>query len=178
MCGRCSDGQRALFINKLKQAAIKAVPKVLEVGKPDKRYTGAFVCVVEIGKDGFLLEPMLVGEIDTEKGKKSFLLCQEKAHRLEAHLDSDVVSWQSRNPQNSEWGGAILAQDDHGRKYAIGISGLPEIMDEVAAFIIAVEAELLHPQEAIENGEISGSADLLVECLDWDGKMPETEGSR
>lgn len=59
-----------------------------------------------------------------EKGKQSFDFSLEKGRRLIEHPDH-LSSWQSRDPDNSKWGGAIRVGE-----FILSFSGLPELVDE------------------------------------------------
>ncbi|MDO8444059.1 MAG: hypothetical protein Q7S80_00965 [bacterium] len=173
-----------MFISDVRRAAAEAVAKVIEVacaqGLLEADDTGGYFCLKMLGAEGFLVKPMLVGHVINGKDDRYIELCQEKATRLEARHESngDVTSWQSRDPESDRWGGAILGPDGHDRQYAFSFSGLPDLCDEAVTLLTAVKVGHLSGEEALEIGDVSGSSNILVECLDLDGKLPETEGSR
>lgn len=178
MChGSCANGRWMMFIGSVETAIKKAVAKVIEtariLGLLKEHHTGGYFCLKMIGEDGFLIKPMLVGEVPKSRRDECIKLCQEKANRLEAEYLADrkntKSSWQTRNPENDKWGGATLGPDSQERQYAFSFSGLPELCDEVATLLTAVEVGHLTPDEAIEIAEISGSDDLLIECGEFAG---------
>lgn len=160
MRGTCSDG----FFAEVKQAVRESMAEVLEIAKPEG-YSGGYFCLKVIGAEGFLIEPMLVGEIEDEKGKRSLAFCQEKAHQLEKHVpEGHVLSRQSRNPENNEWGGAILIENGH-TKYIFSFSGLPEDLDEITMLRTVYVLGRISQYNAIEMAMISGIEELFVRVI-------------
>ena len=101
----------------------------------------------------FIGRPLLVGEtIENEKQAKYFRLCREKANRL-ASFPTHCSSWQSRDPENGMWGGAVKV---NGVIYSL--SGFPELGDEAIMLILAE----IH-QVGMTQGVIAGSR-VLDEC--------------
>ncbi len=67
-----------------------------------------------------------VGTVPPEKTMRYFALCQEKATRLLSLTEEGhVSSWQSREPDQGRYGGAIVTSD-----FVFGFSGLTEEGDE------------------------------------------------
>lgn len=78
-----------------------------------------------------------LGEIPKEKEEKYRTLSLEKAIRLSGKLDDgDASSWQSRDPEKQQWGGAVSI----GEGFILSFSGLPELADEALVLLIAMDA--------------------------------------
>ncbi len=77
-----------------------------------------------------------MGAIVPEKIEKYFMFSLEKARRLAEHaFDSTgkLSSFQTRNPDKNQWGGAIA-----GIRFIFSMSGLPELGDEAVMLLSAV----------------------------------------
>jgi hypothetical protein len=90
---------------------------------------GAYFCWaddVQTGAPSFILR---IGEVQPEKSEKYLTLCAEKARRLAGYPDH-FSSWQTRNPNQNLWGGAV-------RGYALlSLSGFPELGDEACMLVL------------------------------------------
>lgn len=97
---------------------------------------GGYFCLLSktSGKPLFIA---LIGKVHEEKADKYLKLAQEKAIRLhDLHgRKKHLSSWQSREPENKRYGGAIIG--DH---YIWSFSGLPEEGDEAAMLVAAQNA--------------------------------------
>jgi len=87
---------------------------------------GGYFCVAE-PEHGFPILVTPVGIIPVEKGEKYLSFCQEKAKRLASHQDH-MSSWESRNPDADQWGGAVRVSAVE--TLIFSISGFPELGDE------------------------------------------------
>jgi hypothetical protein len=102
--------------------------------KPEKK--GGFLV---LGLDNFSTKHILeIGECNQEKLMKYWEISQEKAHRLYSAWLRDptsVLSWQTRDPENRMWGGAVLFPfEGEGRNCnIISFSGLTEAADEAVS---------------------------------------------
>lgn len=81
-----------------------------------------------------------------EKVDKYFSISQEKAHRLYAHWlrnhDVALSSWQTRDPAQEMWGGAVLFQNASGSPrlpYIVSFSGLAEVTDEALSLVLGYD---------------------------------------
>ena len=90
-------------------------------------------------------------KIDQEFGELSEYmrgLCRqtakEKIDRLAIFVDKHISSYQSRDPENKQWGGAIAAID-----YLIGFSGLSEVGDEALVTVFAVSMNFITLEHAL-----------------------------
>lgn len=175
----CAAARWNMFIGRVQTAAREAFAKVIVVaeamGLLEERHTGGYFCLLMLGAEECLVPPMVLGEVPDDKAEKYSALCLEKARRLEAQYKAagDLTSWQSRNPEAEQWGGAILGPDGQDRQYAFSFSGLPELVDEALTLRVAVKVGHLTGEEALEMGEASGSNELLFGCLDLDDLSPE-----
>jgi len=122
--------------------------------------TGGCFCLAD-GKTGApLFPPAPIGEVPAEKAEKYLAFCQEKALRLAAHPDH-LASWQSRNPDADQWGGAVRVGD-----LIFSISGLPEMGDE-ALMLIMGELHDQHDSGAVFDPTLRQIASL-TENPYWD----------
>lgn len=185
-CGNCASARWMMFIGSVETAVQEAFAKVMEVAAAEgllkEHHTGGYFCLKAVGANGFLVNPTLVGRSNGQDARY-VEFCQEKANRLEAaylaNPHTAKSSWQSRNPDEEKWGGAILGPDSQNRQYVFSFSGLPELCDEAVTLLTAVEVGHLTPDEAIDIGEISGSDDLLDKCgCSDDGIVSLPEGER
>ncbi|MEI6040504.1 MAG: hypothetical protein WCP91_04105 [Candidatus Berkelbacteria bacterium] len=164
-----------LSIDRVPNAVNTAFADVLKAPSAQKLLescdTGGYFCLKVIGREELLIEPMLIGEVSDDNKDEYIELCQEKVHRLEAEFLADPQhvrsSYQSRDPENNKWGGAITGFDNDGTGYLFGFSGLPELCDEAIMVVAVMEVGLLADDEALEIAEISGSDDILWECVDF-----------
>jgi len=89
----------------------------------------------------------LVGEVDGDKFEKYHFISNEKGMRLARNLKhGHVSSWQSRNPDNDEYGGAIyfiIKLGDESFRVIFSFSGLPEKGDEAAMIMAANDMDQL-----------------------------------
>ena len=93
------------------------------------------------GITGNIIFTIPFGEIPEEKRQKYFELSQEKATRLfsqvNMHLpDGHTSSFQSRNEENEQYGGAIYV-NCHSTVFILSFSGMPELIDEAMMLVLA-----------------------------------------
>lgn len=108
-------------------------------------YLAVYNCLSNIG---FLLICQ-IGVNPIDKREKRLALCQEKARRLALNHKHNS-SFQSRNPEEARFAGAIRAGT-----LILSFSGLPELDDEALMAYVAYRARLLTKNEALEIGVIS-----------------------
>jgi len=121
---------------------------------------GGYFCIANA--EGVPLFVSLIGGVPQEKAEKYFQYAVEKARRLGQHADH-VSSWESRNPEQEQWGGAVRVNAD----YIVAFSGLPEEWDEAAMLVIADNSFL---------NSISSRASLYRAILfETRGKNPQFE---
>jgi hypothetical protein len=140
----------------------------------DLTRTGGFVAVLEIRNGPTARTPILVariGEVSQAKHQKYHDFSAEKALRLQTYSHSDghqhVSSWQSRDPDQDRWGGAILAG-----MHILSFSGLPELADEALMLAVAVKLRLLSASKAMEIAQLSdnGFYRLIVDKVPLTGE--------
>ena len=119
----------AAFVGTAQKVVRRAFLLNKESGKWKDRH-GAYLCVAESRGFPLLIAP--IGIVPEEKADKYLSFCQEKVRRLARHPEH-VSSWQSRNPDADEWGGAVRIQTAFG-ELLVSMSGFPELGDE--AFVL------------------------------------------
>jgi hypothetical protein len=153
-----------MYLQSIRSAVQQAVQEVIAAAGITDRF-GGYWCALENGAEAIL--PELVGKVRAaEKARKYSDLCMEKAVRLWQMFreHSHVLSWQSRDPDNGLWGGAVMFTDDRGRKWILSFSGLPEAADE-AAMLLAGARAIESMKRAQEIAAISSNATFLDH--DW-----------
>lgn len=116
-----------------------AVDLLLKAGKPDKR--GGYLAVLEIGRGN--LEILLrIGHSPQDKVDKRIEVAIEKCKRL--HGNGHLTSYESRNPEVGCWGGAV-----RGSELIFSFSGLPELWDEAAMFVLAIRLHQLRESDVL-----------------------------
>lgn len=169
----CATGRWMIFIGEVETAAKVALEKVLAavpaagIGPEylDGR-KGGYFCLNLFGAESLLVKPILVGEVTNGHDPNYIDFCQEKASRLEKEhfANGHLSSFQSRDPINNKWPGAILGQDSQKRKYAFSFSGLPWKCDEAITLLTAMQVGHLTKHEAIVIAEISEN-DIFFEAI-------------
>ena len=143
-------------LNFLRAGMKKALRVAMATFADDEAWAGRsgfYACVAD-GGTGEILMLYSFGTIPEEKFWKYLSFCQEKAKRLAAHPEH-LSSWQSRNPDNSQYGGAIRVG-----RFILSCSGLPELGDEAVMLLVANMGFLvLRPEnlEAVIQGIIQAS---------------------
>ena len=95
-----------------------------------KDRSGGYFCLAD-AETVLPLLIMAVGQVPVEKAGKYLSFCQEKAKRLAEHPDH-LSSWESRNPEKEQWGGAVRVGE-----FIFSFSGLPEMGDEAVMLAVA-----------------------------------------
>lgn len=122
---------------------------------------GGYFCLYEIcpgekiSPDSPPLFLAKIGNPIPEKVARYCQLCQEKARRLLENPDH-LSSWQSRDPGQGKWGGAVRADG-----LVFSFSGLHEKADEAVVVNLARYAGLLSDVLAQAVAEISDNKMLL-----------------
>ncbi len=98
---------------------------------------------VRRASDGLIMTISAFGEMPPEKVAKYQEKSLEKSDRLLAHPDH-ISSWQSRHPEEGQWGGAIRATS---ADRVISFSGLPELIDEALVLVLAFVTGLINSDE-------------------------------
>ena len=135
----------------------REIPRLNEQLPDTDKRGGGYLCVTKV-RGGIPEDAPLcivrLGEPAKEKISKYFEFSLEKASRLSDHRDH-VSSWQSRDPENSRWGGAIRAED-----YILSFSGLVELADEAVLVNSAFKLGMITGEACSRIKEASGN-DLI-----------------
>ena len=134
-------------------ALYMALLYVLAHANTDGR-AGGYFALYERGPTGQVGRALILETIGTVIFKCISLYCRlvrEKVHRLSQHLEH-LSSWQSRDPDNNKWGGAIVAGI-----YYLSFSGLPELCDEAIVLITARTLGIISAHEAMRIAQISNN---------------------
>lgn len=158
------------------ERALSVLPTMLEqlqLVSDMEGKSGVMFCLMNESTGELVIEPTMIGEITNGKEERYAALCQEKATRLREYRKSGHwLSWQSRDPANDKWGGAISDGE-----YIWSPSGLKEDQDESLALMSA------HSSGRIMNGapqEYAGISNNLIildnEYLFWIPKWKPEDG--
>lgn len=90
---------------------------------------GGFLCIANT--EGAPRLTCIIGDVHKKKHRKYVRLAQEKAKRLARHADH-ILSWQSRNKDKNQWGGAVRTPH-----CIFSFSGLTEMADEALMIMVA-----------------------------------------
>ncbi|MFA5048834.1 MAG: hypothetical protein WC516_07460 [Patescibacteria group bacterium] len=155
------DFNTRLLGNLIRQA-LDVCPGLSGNPQPDRVRAGYFTLMDS--ETGEVVSVSPFGDIPPEKEERYRSFSEEKARRLWEHKDEHDSSWESRNPAQDKWGGAINAHD-----FILAFSGLPELLDEAISTIVAYQMGWLSWKEAefitskSNNGFIEKLRDAL--CL-------------
>lgn len=130
--------------------------------KPERR--GGYLTVLVRGEPGFSLCSRVGIFVD---GPEQYLaLSQEKAERLQGLWHKHLSSWQSRDPDNGRWGGAIIAD-----QLIFSFSGLPELVDEAVVTAAAYWlGEITEYSQVLKIADISRNPfteELIARMANW-----------
>lgn len=129
---------------------------------PVKHSAGGYMCVyvgvvpglgrLDVDEPPYAI--FRVGAISSSDMCPYYELSQEKALRLMRGVVNDgtnhVSSWQSRRPENNQWGGAVRDEDT-----ILSFSGLTEHADEALTLLVAMENGLMSPEAAEKIAQMS-----------------------
>ncbi len=96
------------------------------------------------------------GDIPHDKRKGRASRAQEKLLRLLNGDRNHVSSWQTRNPELSQYGGAIRVGD-----WILSFAGLPEALDEVFMLLVADFSKLAEREPILQITVYSQTAELF-----------------
>lgn len=127
-------------------------------GKPEgEQRHGGYLCLAAVKPIGLQFSPPIIqvrlGSPAAGKLVKYHALSIEKMDRLRRR-SGDRSSWQSRDESRGQWGGAICLED---RDLIISFSGLNEAGDEAFALLLAIDCDLITPDEARKISVISSN---------------------
>lgn len=135
-------------LDKVASLATKIMPGVAAQFGNGRNGGYIYICDAE----GNQLLHKKLGDPDPEKMNKYREFSREKAERLLKNSDHDL-SWQSRNPDESQWGGAVRLPSGH----ILSFSGLPELYDEAFCATVADVMEWATQTQLSEILEISAN---------------------
>lgn len=92
------------------------------------------------------------GKISFERYERYMLFANEKVKRLNGR-PGDISSWQSRNQEQMQYGGAIRCDDD----LVLSFSGFPEEVDEAICLIAAKMLDLIDDDRIAQITQVHGS---------------------
>lgn len=131
-------GEYGLMVLLAEQCSI-AMESVVQRFKDHEGWSGragGYFSVAD-AKNGLPLLTILIGEVPLNKAPKYREFAEEKNGRLASHPDHQS-SYESRNPDRNEWGGAIRVMDK-----LLSFSGLPELGDEALMLETARRASMV-----------------------------------
>lgn len=108
------------------------------------------VLTIRSRKTGKIRSIWIIGNPPADRLVKYAKFSKEKGLRLNWMLHKGtpgqqlhLSSWQSRNPDRNQWGGAILTKDD-----IVSFSGMPELTDEVLLLVACVALRAISTRRA------------------------------
>jgi len=123
--------------------------------KPEKK--GGYLTIIN-GTNGDVILIYKIGQVPLEKRDEYFNLSLEKAKRLCKNIFLNSSSWESRNPDNNKWGGAIKCGEHYGdKKFIISFSGLTEHADEALIINTAIKVKWLYRDQGKRLAKISNN---------------------
>jgi hypothetical protein len=118
-----------LQILRLAGSAMASFISLPDNPRPENK--GAYL-VLRQRASGLVLLANLIGDFSySERAIKCYGFAHEKGERL-GNRPEDLSSWQSRNPDEEKWGGAVVAGN-----FLLSLSGLPELGDEAVMLVTA-----------------------------------------
>jgi len=101
---------------------------------------GGYVSIYSLGAKRLEFVSIVGKPVPQEKWSAYSYNSEEKGARLiSTHFElGHMTSYESRDPDNGKWGGAIVADN-----YILSFSGLPEQADEAVMMAVAIELDLL-----------------------------------
>ncbi len=120
------------MLDRLPALALTVLRQGQEANVLPKDITGFYLTVYELETPEAPVLVRRVGDVRSIKRRKYCQFSIEKPARLIDHIDDGHrSSWESRNEDDDQWGGAAL-----GKTLAIGISGLKELEDEAISLCL------------------------------------------
>jgi hypothetical protein len=117
------------------------LPWMLERVDDPLKSGGCLVLYVPNPSKTPLLTCFLGNIVEESKRPRYFQFALEKAVRLAHEHPDHATSWESRNPEQMRFGGAIVTSTEH--PYSLSFSGFPEDADEAFVIAVALYAGLL-----------------------------------
>ncbi len=101
--------------------------------------SGYFIVIEDDEDGGVIFLIIKIGECSADKARKMCASSLENAQRLVAHPEHKT-SWQSRDPEKDQGGGAIRISCEDGKTYIFSFSGLTEHAEHVGEALMAYVA--------------------------------------
>ncbi len=104
---------------------------------------------------GRVIITIMLGDIPKEKQEKYLQLSLEKGDRLYKNYKTSFKifsSWQTRQPDNDKWGGAIRVN-----RYILSFSGLSELLDEALVLEVALTMNWENSHRLYEISQVSNN---------------------
>ncbi len=127
--------------------------------------SGGCVCVAD--KAGIVVAKAFVGSPSFSKTAKYWEFAEEKVHRLAMIHRDHISSWQSRNEEANQYGGAIRMENG-----LLGFSGLPELVDEAFGLGLARVESLISKQRMEQIVHASQNGPLAADIYDLMRRSP------
>ncbi len=152
--------EKMIMCGTFAQMAFPYIQRVLQ----DERVGCAFT--IRNGHiDDFSSRTILVGMPPQDKWRQYHQFSQEKAQRV--MWNRQFSSWQSRDPENGKWGGAVSIVP-----WVLSMSGLKELDDEAYSLVVGVKSDLVAMTTAGATACISGNEDRVQRFLDAVKDLP------
>lgn len=151
-----TKGQKLDVAERVITAAIRLI---LASGVQDKE--GGYFAMFDIARGNLeLLASIRYNPQDKVEGRQR--VSQEKCARILAN--GHFTSYESRKPAAGQWGGAV-----RGEGYIFSFSGLPELWDEAAMFVLAIKLGQLRKSEVLRQISEERNPHLrpLLEACHW-----------
>lgn len=136
-----------------------AIRLIRESGVQDKE--GGYFAMYDIGRANLALLASIGYNLQSKVEARQ-QVSQEKCTRILANGHS--TSYVSRDPTAGRWGGAV-----RGTEYIFSFSGLPELWDEAAMFVLAIRLGQLVKSDVLTkiNEERNPHLRPLLEACHW-----------
>lgn len=160
------DAPGSKIIDYAERIIMRAVDLLEQPGHPDK--CGGYLAVWTVNLNNVpgnlrLLAP--IGYSPEEKWRKRMEVAMEKCQRLDSGEGvGHLTSYESRNPEISRWGGGV-----RGPQHIYAFSGLPELWDEAAMFVLAIRLHQLRAEAVLAQISEERNPHLrpLLEACHW-----------
>lgn len=148
-------------ILEIAKLAVNAIPTVAK--KFGKGSYGGYLYVSD--STNRMLLHLRIGNPILTKDADYLAYSKEKAERLYWQT-SDDLSWQSRSPNENQWGGAVRISKKMG---FISFSGFPELADEAFCLALAVHTGFMADSTAYALTQCNNNSSLTEKMIDLVG---------
>jgi hypothetical protein len=148
------------------ELAFREVTSIIEEidGLEDRNMLGGYLTLCGRNSEGktVVIFQILVGNNPVGKEEPRRMRSLEKAERLFGHPEH-FTSFESRNPDEGRWGGAIRVSSSD---LVISFSGFPEPADELFVYLIASWSKLLTESEKRHIASLRKNNKYFVRAFD------------